>query len=85
MKTRKGRESLLESRHEILKEIDENIKQLARTLDELRTMEVKVRDEDRLSRIRSELRESLDVANRVDERLHSLEQELAHEDRVRRE
>ena len=85
MKTRKGRESLLESRREILKEIDENIKQLARTLDELRTMEVKVRDEDRLSRIRSELRESLDVASRVDERLHTLEQELAHEDRVRGE
>ena len=83
MKTRKGRESLLESRREILKEIDENIKQLARTLDELRTMEVKVRDEDRLSRIRSELRESLDVASRVDQRLHDLEQELAHEDRVR--
>lgn len=83
MKTRKGRESLLDSRREILLEIEENIKQLARTLDELRTMEVKVRDDDRLSRIRSELRESLDVASRVDERLHSLEQELAHESRVR--
>ncbi len=85
MRTRKGRDSLLDSREQILEEIDKNIRQLAQTLDGLRTLDVKAGTDEHLARIRSELEESLDVAYRVDERLQTLEEELEHGPRLDRE
>ena len=76
MRTRKGRNSLIDSREEILVEIDKNVAQLAKTLDGLRALRLKKGQEAKLGRIRQELKESLEVAYRVDDRLQNLEAEL---------
>ncbi|MFN0058182.1 MAG: hypothetical protein ACKVX7_06965 [Planctomycetota bacterium] len=77
------RRTLLEAREQVLGEIEANVAQLANTLDGLRTLKLRRHDDEDLARVRAELAESLNVATRVEDRIHELERDLSRDDRKR--
>lgn len=87
MTTRRGRDNVLASREKVLEDVDASVIQLARTIDGVLSLAVESSGESDLANLRSELNESLDVARRVEERMHSLETELrgSAESELRRE
>jgi hypothetical protein len=76
MATRKGRRSVLEARERLLEEVRRSVAQVARSIDDVRSLRLAGDEDKRLARIREELDESLEVARRVEDRLHTLEEEL---------
>ncbi|MGE0608388.1 MAG: hypothetical protein AB7O62_14930 [Pirellulales bacterium] len=77
MATANGRQSALAQREELVKEIRESVRQLARTIDGVQSLQVQLRQDDNLAQIRQELDESLEVARRVEQRMQNLEAELS--------
>ena len=76
MRTREHKGSLLKRREALVIEVGQSVEQLAKTVDGVMTLALDVGDSDQLARIRQELDESLEVAQRVEERMDSLGAEL---------
>ncbi len=77
MATESARARLLAQRQGLLKEIAASIDQFAVTVDEVQSLAITKRGSDDLARFREELDQSLDVARRVEQRMHDLESELS--------
>ncbi len=80
MTTKDGRNSTLDARERLLEEVAQSIRQMAQTIDGVLAMGLQEQSAADLARIRQELDESLNVARRVEERMHSIEQELGRKD-----
>ncbi|MEM7166944.1 MAG: hypothetical protein AAF581_15880 [Planctomycetota bacterium] len=76
MRTHKGREDLVTARERVLEEIEENVKHAARAIDGLRAMQLNHRDDEKLAKLRQELDDTLQIAQRVEDRLYRLEEDL---------
>jgi len=85
MRTADGQRSLFESRERLLEEINQSIRQLAGTLDNVKALALAQTPAHDLARLRQELTASLDVARKVEERMQSLEAELGHPQAAPRE
>lgn len=78
MRTADGQRSLFEARERLLEEINQSIRQLAGTLDNVKALALAQTPAHDLARLRQELTASLDVARKVEERMQTLEAELGH-------
>lgn len=78
MRTREGQRNILESREQLLEEIEQSVRQLAGTLDNVKALSLAKTPAQDLARLRQDLSASLDVAKKVEERMHTLEAELGH-------
>ena len=76
MVTEQARKPILESREQLLDEVNQSITQLAQVLDQVQTLGLDSDPGRQLAAVRRELDESLSVAKRVEERIHSLEKDL---------
>ena len=77
MATETARNRLLEQRRQLLAEVAASIDQFAVTVDEVQELALTKRGSDDLARFRHDLDQSLEVARRVEQRMHDLESELA--------
>ncbi len=84
MTTRAGRDRTLAARERVLEEVDASVVQLAGTIDTVLSLALESTDSSDLSGIRQELNQSLDVARRVEQRMHDLETELSDSPEIRR-
>lgn len=78
MRTKEGQRSVFEARERLLEEINQSIRQLAGTLDNVKALALAQTPAHDLARLRQELTTSLDVAKKVEERMQTLESELGH-------
>lgn len=78
MRTKEGQRSVFEAREKLLEEINQSIRQLAGTLDNVKALALAQTPAHDLARLRQELTASLDVAKKVEERMQTLEAELGH-------
>jgi hypothetical protein len=77
MLTSDGRQRVLESREELLGELDQGLEQLGRTFDELYASSIeRDRSGEELARIRQELDTGLEVAQRIEARMSQFEETL---------
>ncbi len=76
MRTPDGQRSIFEARERLLEEINQSIRQLAGTLDNVKALALAQTPAHDLARLRQELTSSLEVARKVEERMQSLEAEL---------
>lgn len=78
MRTKEGQRGVFETRERLLEEINQSIRQLAGTIDNVKALALAQTPAHDLARLRQELNASLDVARKVEERMQSLEAELGH-------
>lgn len=74
--TKAARRELFEKREKLLIEVDQSITQIAKAIDGLHTLGLEQDPSADLADMRQELEENLDVARRVERRMHELESEL---------
>lgn len=77
MSTTDGRKAALAQREQLVGEIRESVRQLARTIDGVQALRIQSPEDGNLAQIRQELDESLEVARRVEQRMQTLEAELS--------
>lgn len=82
MATRQARGELMEKRQQVLDEVAQSVQQWALTLDRLQAAPLQRGDEAGLARLREELDMGLQVARRVEQRMHDLERDLTPRDRA---
>ena len=86
MLTSEGRQRVLESRAELIGELDQGLEQLGRTFDELYASAIeRDRSGEELARIRHELDTGLEVAQRIEARMSQFEETLRNPESPLRE
>lgn len=76
MRMQETRDTLLRKRERLLNEVNESVRQLAKTVDGVETLSLDKDNSEHLARLRRELDESLDVARRVEERMRKLDSDM---------
>jgi hypothetical protein len=74
--TAEARRDVLDKREKLLIEVDHSITQIAKAIDDLHTLGLDTGPASDLAQMRQELQENLDVARKVERRMHELESEL---------
>jgi len=74
--TEDAKRDVLDRREKLLIEVDHSIGQIAKAIDDLHTLSIEPDPARDLVAMRHELQENLEVARRVEERMHELESEL---------
>ena len=79
MATDRAKHEMLDSRDDLLEQVETSIGHLESTLDNLQTVQIQRTDEelsDRNARLRQELDQGLEVARAVEKRMEDLERQL---------
>jgi hypothetical protein len=75
--TDEARQSVLDRREQVLTEVSQSVRQLAKTIDGIQTLGLERDSQRQLASLRQELEASLQVAQRVERRMQSIEDDLS--------
>ena len=76
MLTQQTKNQVLQSREQLLDEVQTSIQQLALTIDNVHALAIQQNDTRNLAQLREELNQSLEVARKVGERMKNMDSEL---------